>query len=158
MSDILIVGGGIIGLLTARELALSGAKVRLLEKQKIGQESSWAGGGILSPLYPWRYVDPVSALAQWGQNAYPKLINEIKEKTGLDPELESSGLLILDSAESDKAISWAKKWQQNLEVIENKKIRDIEPAIETLKTFANNEAIWMPDVGQVRNPRFVKAL
>ncbi|MCK4587950.1 MAG: glycine oxidase ThiO [Gammaproteobacteria bacterium] len=158
MSDILIVGGGIIGLLTARELALSGAKVRLLEKQKIGQESSWAGGGILSPLYPWRYADPVSALAQWGQNSYLKLIDEIKEKTSLDPELEHSGLLILDSAESDKAISWAKKWQQNLELIDHEEAQNIEPATELLNTAADNNHIWMPDVGQVRNPRFVKAL
>jgi len=32
-----------------------------------GQEASWAGGGIVSPLYPWRYSDPVSELRKWSQ-------------------------------------------------------------------------------------------
>ena len=71
MSDILIIGGGIIGMLTARELSLAGMKVTIVEQGKAVHESSWAGGGIISPLYPWRYSAPVSALAQWGQAFYP---------------------------------------------------------------------------------------
>jgi len=53
-TDILILGGGISGLLTARELCLAGLKVVILDKSQLGRESSWAGGGILLPIYPWR--------------------------------------------------------------------------------------------------------
>ena len=66
-ADCLIIGGGIIGMLVARELVESGRMVVLLERGKVGQESSWAGGGILSPLYPWRYDDAVSVLSHWSQ-------------------------------------------------------------------------------------------
>ena len=60
----LIIGGGIIGLLTARELSIVGQTVTILEKNThAGMEASWAGGGILSPLYPWRYPDAVTDLA-----------------------------------------------------------------------------------------------
>ncbi|MEW8155639.1 MAG: FAD-dependent oxidoreductase, partial [Candidatus Thiodiazotropha endolucinida] len=55
MIDCLIVGGGIIGMLTANELHTAGMAVALVEKGHPGRESSWAGGGIVSPLYPWRY-------------------------------------------------------------------------------------------------------
>ncbi len=51
---ICIIGGGIIGLLIARELIDSGEKVVIFDRGETGKESSWAGGGILSPLYPWR--------------------------------------------------------------------------------------------------------
>ena len=155
MSDILIVGGGIIGLLTARELALSGEKVTVVDKHGIGTESSWAGGGILSPLYPWRYTDPVTSLASWGQRIYPELIEDLKIKTGLDPELEHSGLLIIEPSEIEPALAWAKKWQQKMEIIEAHAIEEIEPALAKQES---EKAIWLPEVKQVRNPRFVKSL
>ena len=155
MTDILIVGGGIIGMLTARELSLAGMKVTIVEQGKAGQESSWAGGGIISPLYPWRYGDPVSALAQWSQAFYPELIEEIRSSIGLDAELIQNGLLMLDD-EQEAASSWAKKWQSNLQLIDSKEICELEP--ELSPELANDrKAIWMPDVRQVRNPRLVKA-
>ena len=64
--ECLIIGGGLIGMLTARELRQAGMdNIALVERGKTGRESSWAGGGILSPLYPWRYPEAVSALASW---------------------------------------------------------------------------------------------
>ena len=62
MTDFIVVGGGLSGMLVARELSLGGARVTLLERGELGKEASWAGGGILSALYPWRYPDAVTAL------------------------------------------------------------------------------------------------
>ena len=59
MTDCIIIGGGIIGMMTARNLRLAGQQVTLIEKGETGRESSWAGGGIVSPLYPWRYADSI---------------------------------------------------------------------------------------------------
>ena len=50
--QVVFVGGGVIGVLTAFNLATQGQAVVLLERAGLGQESSWAGGGIVSPLYP----------------------------------------------------------------------------------------------------------
>ena len=55
MSDIAIVGGGINGLLSALTLAERGASVTVIEQGECVREASWAGGGILSPLYPWHH-------------------------------------------------------------------------------------------------------
>ncbi len=154
MSDILIVGGGIIGMLTARELLLAGMKVTIVEQGEAGHESSWAGGGIISPLYPWRYSDAISVLAKWGQAFYPELIAEMYSETGLDAELIQNGLLMLDD-EQETAVAWAKKWQSKLQLIDSKEVYGLEHELSHA-LMSDKKAIWMPEVCQVRNPRLVK--
>ncbi|MCF5460068.1 FAD-dependent oxidoreductase, partial [Pseudomonas syringae] len=93
---IVIVGGGVIGLLTAFNLASEQVSVVLLDRSGVGQESSWAGGGIVSPLYPWRYSPAVTALAHWSQDFYPRLAERLLAQTGIDPEVHKTGLYWLD--------------------------------------------------------------
>jgi glycine oxidase len=152
--DCLVVGGGLIGMLTARELAQAGLAVGLVERGETGRESTWAGGGILSPLYPWRYPDSVTALASWGQARYADLAEALKAESGIDPEFQLNGLLILDTEETTEAQRWAETWQQSLELVNTSRIRQIEPALGEVP----RQALWLPQVAQVRNPRFAQAL
>lgn len=154
MTDCIVIGGGLIGMLTARELAAAGMKVTLLERGEPGRESSWAGGGIISPLYPWRYDDAVSHLVAWSQARYPGLCTELLAESGVDPEYTPSGLMILDTDELAEARSWAGRFHAGLELIDRGAIHAQEPALQLVQ----DQAIWMPGVGQVRNPRLVKAL
>lgn len=154
MYDYLIIGGGISGLLTALELRRAGLKVCVLEKNTTGQESSWAGGGILSPLYPWRYPEAVTALAQWSQAHYPSYAHELHQQSGIDPEYVGNGLLILDSEEVQAAQTWAAANQVNLQYLSDEHaVKTCEPE---LVDYA--QALWMPEVGQLRNPRLMKSL
>ncbi|MGE4338159.1 MAG: NAD(P)/FAD-dependent oxidoreductase, partial [Pigmentiphaga sp.] len=66
----IVVGAGVIGMLSAYRLAQAGSDVLLLDQGGTGREASWAGGGIVSPLYPWRYSEAVTALAHWSQDFY----------------------------------------------------------------------------------------
>jgi glycine oxidase len=154
VSDFLIVGGGIIGLLTARELSEAGADVALIDKSETGGESSWAGGGIISPLYPWRYPSQVTRLAGWSQRAYPALCETLHERSGIDPEYTGNGLLILDDSDREAAIAWARANDQRLQQVDAADIRRLEPQLGHIPAHG----LWLPDVGQVRNPRLVKAL
>lgn len=155
--DYIIVGGGLIGMLSAHEIAGIGAKVAIIDKSQFGLESSWAGGGIISPLYPWRYDEAITYLASWGQSRYPEFAQKLKEETGIDPECLNSGLLILDLSEEEKkqAINWSAKYQILMSSLSNNDCLEIEPE---LLHVSEQQGIWMPSVSQVRNPRFVKAL
>ena len=155
MTDFIIIGGGIIGLLTAYELNRAGAKVTVLERTSIGTESSWAGGGILSPLYPWRYREPVTALAYWSQQRYASFCQMLFSETGIDPEWTQNGLLMLDSDEHAMAIKWAKHHNAHIERLQTSEISACEPQI---KPSNSSHAMWMPDIAQVRNPRLLKSL
>lgn len=156
MNNHLIIGGGINGLLTAHYLLEAGEKATIIEKGQVGKESSWAGGGILSPLYPWRYPQAVTQLVQWSQNQYPVLVKTLLEATGTDPELLQSGLLILDQDDITPALKWSLLTHTPVEKIERRRIRQMVPHLASLSL--PDEAIWMPQIGQIRNPRFVQTL
>ncbi len=156
MMDVLIIGAGLIGMLTARYLAQAGASVAIYEKGEIGRESSWAGGGIISPLYPWRYDDAVTELARWGQQRYEGLAEALKTETGIDPEYLHSGLLLLDigEAERQQAEQWAGRFGYQLEYLGRDGIQVLQPNLGEI----SDHALWMPGVAQMRNPRLVQAV
>ena len=152
--DCVVVGGGLLGMLTAWFLNREGLAVTLLEQGNVCRESSWAGGGILSPLVPWNYPDAVSELVQWSQRHYPALVTELRESSGIDPEWQQSGLLMAGTSLDPAIRRWQAKYPCRIEEIEPERIQQLEPG---LAPFAE-PALLLPDVAQTRNPRLCQAL
>ncbi|MEN8213572.1 MAG: glycine oxidase ThiO [Pseudomonadota bacterium] len=150
----LVIGAGISGMMSARELLLAGVQVTLIDRRQPGRESSWAGGGIVSPLYPWRYADAVNLLASNSQKVYPALAGQLHENTGIDPEYLNSGLLILAPDETQAARQWSRQWQADLQQLDRRQMHDIETTLQS----PVDTGLWLPRVAQVRNPRFMQAL
>lgn len=138
MSDCLIVGGGVIGMMSAKYLTQAGAKVTLIDQQVCGQESSWAGGGIISPLYPWHYDDLTNELSLASQAVYEGLCQQIHETSGVDPQYHRTGLLMMDEYDSSEAKAWLARFGVNYQVHE--------------------KGALFNQIAQVRNPRMVQAL
>jgi glycine oxidase len=149
-----VIGGGLIGMLTACFLHEEGADVTLLERKRLGSESSWAGGGILSPLYPWRYPKAVTRLAEESQRLYPQYARALQEETGIDPEYICSGLLVLDMEDRAEAQHWGIENNTSMELLEGNALRKCEESLAQ----GFDRGLWMPTIGQIRNPRLVKAL
>ncbi|WP_231883018.1 glycine oxidase ThiO [Oleiphilus sp. HI0132] len=151
---VIIVGAGAIGMMQARELALKGIEVVLLDKSACGTEASWAGGGIVSPLYPWRYSEPVTALASWSQSYYPNLAQSLEAESDIDPELTRHGLLMLQVEDREAALKWSEEHHKWMETVDAEKIYELEPALrEGVK-----DGLWMSQVSSIRNPRLLQAL
>ena len=162
--DCIVVGAGINGLLVARELRAAGLRVRVLERGVAGREASWAGGGILSPLHPWRQPDPVTRLAVWSQRRWPGLCEALCVSTGVDPEWTRSGLVVLGTAPKERAqaIAWARRWNVVLQAPaaagEVRARLGACAAREVAGAGTAGHAIVLPEVAQVRNPRLLRAL
>ena len=152
--QVVIVGGGVIGLLTAFNLASAGQRVVLLDRSHLGQESSWAGGGIVSPLYPWRYSPAVTALAHWSQDFYPQLAEHLFAVTGVDPQVHTTGLYWLDLDDESEALAWARQENRPLSTVGIDAVQTSVPVLGA----GFSRAIYMADVANVRNPRLVKSL
>jgi len=157
-ADCIVVGGGINGLLTALELRAAGLAVELLDRGSVGREASWAGGGILSPLHPWRHPEPVTRLASWSQGRWPALCAELKEATGVDPQWWRCGLLVLGPGadERELALAWAGRTAARLEPLAEAGSCGRAPCLAPER--AAGAALWLPEVAQVRNPRLLRAL
>ncbi|MBB3332743.1 glycine oxidase [Halomonas campaniensis] len=154
MSEFLVVGGGVIGMMTTLQLADAGHSVTLIERGRCGREASWAGGGIVSPLYPWRYSAPISRLSTWSEGYYPELALRLLEETGIDPEYRQRGLLYLRVSDEARAMAWARQVGKPLERVGPDFLYAKEPAVVP----GLEEALWMPTLGSIRNPRLVRSL
>ncbi len=152
--NVLIIGAGAIGLQSARLLAQQGCQVTVLDQAEAGTEASWAGGGIVSPLYPWRYSPAVTALAHWSQDAYPQLAGQLLAETGLDPQLQVTGLYWLDLEDEADALTWAGAHQRPLNKVAMPEVYRDVPVLG--EGFAS--AIFMAGVANIRNPRLLQSL
>jgi glycine oxidase len=150
----IVVGGGVIGLLSAYGLAGAGCSVTLLEAAETGTEASWAGGGIVSPLYPWRYSPAVTALAHWSQDYYPQLGEVLFEQAGIDPEVHETGLYWLDLEDENEALAWAQCQGRPLHRVDMEAVHTAVPSLGE----GFSRAVFMPGIANVRNPRLLRAL
>jgi glycine oxidase len=137
-SGFIVTGAGALGLATAEVLLRQGATVTVLERGVVGRESSWAGGGILSPLCPWDYPDEVTRLALRGMAQFGDVAERLRQTTGIDPQYQRCGMLVLPPFDIQAALAWC--------------------AEHGMKVELRGDALFLPEIAQVRNPRLLQAL
>ena len=152
--DVIIVGAGLNGLLTARECVAAGMRVTIVDRSAAAAPASWAAGGILSPLEPWREPETTLAMARAGQALYPYLVESLQAETGIDLGYFACGMLVLAPENTAEIMAWAESHGEHCVPLEAGQLTEREPGLAD--EFLHG--LLLPDVYQIRNPRLLKAL
>jgi glycine oxidase len=159
MSDCLIIGGGVIGLSLAYELAGCGLKVRLIEAGAPGREASWAGAGILPPASP-DSSDPLEQLTALSNRMHAAWHEQLASTTGIDNGYRRTGAIYLArdrelERQLGRFIQEAGSNGIANERLDRPDLARIEPALNPRELLS---AWLLEDEGQIRNPRHLRAL
>ncbi|HSG69217.1 MAG TPA: FAD-dependent oxidoreductase, partial [Planctomycetaceae bacterium] len=155
-AEIVIVGGGVIGLSLAWELAGQGAEVLVLDKQQVGQEASWAGAGMLPPGNLTQARTPFDRLRAFSAKLWPSWTESLKELTGIDNGYVMCGGLTV-SLGNESCADLRSEWTSEgvaLTELSTEELHAHELALSPEVT----EGFLLPDMAQVRNPRHLHAL
>ncbi|HLL13961.1 MAG TPA: glycine oxidase ThiO [Pyrinomonadaceae bacterium] len=158
-ADAVVVGGGVIGLAVARELARGGAEVILIERGATGAEASWAAAGMLAPQVEADCADEFFRLAAASRDAYPAFARELEEESGVCIELDRTGTLYLafteeDEEECERRFRWQTRAGLQIERLTADEVRALEPQVSARV----RSALRFPLDGQVENRRLASAL
>jgi glycine oxidase len=159
-ADVVIIGGGLIGLTIGRALAQRGVReVCLIERAALGTEASFAAGGILAPQAEADGHDEFFELACRSRDLYAGFAAALFEETGVDVELDTTGTLYVALNDADfEEIEQRYEWQASaglaVEKLTAREARELEPCIaETARG-----ALLFPRDVQVENRRLLNAL
>lgn len=133
VADVAVIGAGALGLLSAFELVSRGRRVMVFHDERACPPASWAGGGILSPLFPWRYPDAVTRLTRHAVSDYQRLARELE----VDWEVQAQGMLVFTD-EDEVVRAWAHR--------------------HDIACERRQQGWYFPDMGSVRNSRLLTSL
>ncbi len=160
ISDVLVVGGGVIGMSIARALKKNGAgKVTVLDSGRLGQEASSAAAGMLTSQADAEKHDDLFDLCYEGRGLYEGFAEELKAETGIDIELETSGTLSVsfnedDERRLDKIYSWQNAAGFPVQKLDTRELLELEPRLSS----EVKGGLFFPRDVQVENRLLVEAL
>ena len=153
MADAVVIGGGVMGLLAARELRKRGLDVTLVERDRPGRQASWASAGILTAARPTE-IGPDADLKRRSAELYPALVADLREESDVDPEMTANGhLLPAFTDDQVRQLHTAARTEPKAEVVSGAALREAEPAIGP----AVLAGLLRPG-GQIDNRRLIRAL
>jgi glycine oxidase len=158
-TDVLVVGGGVIGLLTARQLDEKGIGCMVLEREEPGHGATWASAGMIAPQAEARGPGPGLVFATAGRQRYPALARALAEETGVDVELRKEGALHVaisdeDEGEIEDCFRWQEKEGLEVEFLDGGELLRREPALSP----GIRSGVHVPGDIQVSPRRLVIAL
>lgn len=156
--DVICIGGGVIGLMTARELHARGLSVCVVDRSDLASESSWAGAGIVPPPGDGPKTSPLDHLRAESFHAFSTLAESLLNATGIDIGLRRTGGIELAASDEDvrELSELSNLWREM--GIRFERMEDGLSAFEPRLAEGVRSAYHFPDLCQVRNPRLTKGL
>ncbi|HQZ37590.1 MAG TPA: glycine oxidase ThiO [Vicinamibacterales bacterium] len=134
MPSVIVVGGGVVGATIARELALAGARVRLLDARAPGDGATRASAGMLAPYIEGHPSSPLRELGRESLDLYDDFIVRLRRDSRSDIVYERCGTLEValtqEGAEKLSAASGT-LWREGVEArwVPAAIIPDLEPNV-----------------------------
>ncbi|HEX8705922.1 MAG TPA: glycine oxidase ThiO [Myxococcaceae bacterium] len=159
LTDVIIVGGGVMGCGIALRLRQAGVNVTVLERSIPGAEASSAAAGILAPQFEAEGPGPFLELCLRSRALYAPLATELRELTGVDIAYLPCGVLKAAFSEGDvhhleATATWQHALGLRVELLDGKQARELEPHLSPSALAA----LRFPDDHQVDNRLLVRAL
>ncbi|HMO15805.1 MAG TPA: FAD-dependent oxidoreductase [Pirellulaceae bacterium] len=160
--DCVIIGGGAIGLSIAYEMARRGATIAVIERSRLGRESSWAGAGVIPPAPTIDNVDPFDQLKALSHALFPDWSEALLNESGIDNGFWKCGAVYVGRSDGEVGAIEGLKYQWadegiKFDVLDNDQLLQMIPAIAG-EIAAVRSAIYLPDEYQICNPYHIKAL
>lgn len=150
--DVLVIGGGIIGLTSAYYLAKAGLSVELIERGELGREASWAGAGIIPPgWHPERATTAIDRLRAYSVRQFEDLSQELRKATGIDNGYRRRGGIEFITRDDEDAVEMWRVEGIRFERVSGEYAPYAVPP-------AGSVPYLLRDCAQVRNPWHLKAL
>ncbi|HVB29513.1 MAG TPA: glycine oxidase ThiO [Terriglobia bacterium] len=158
-TDVVIVGGGIIGSAIALRLARSGAKVTVVDRGQPCSEASGAAAGMIAPQGEMIEPEAFSELCTASRDLYPELVAEVEELTGDQVNYRRDGTLLvaIDEHECEELEQIYRTQTQRglpLERLTNDKVLKRFPGVSSRIELA----LFVPGDHWVDNERLTRAL
>jgi glycine oxidase len=156
--DVIVVGGGAVGAACAREIALSGRQVLVVEPGG-DQGQAWrAAAGMLAPQIEAGEEDPVLELGLAAREHYAGLAAALLSETGMDIGLWQEGIAHVATTDVEagallKKVSWQQQRGYACEWLSADEVRRRWPWLGSV-----SGALWARRDGALDPQRLVQAL
>jgi glycine oxidase len=129
MTEAIVIGGGVMGLASARELRQRGFEVTLVERAQPGRAASWASAGIIGATLRDE-SDPQYALRRLSRRLWPAYAEALQSESGLDPEYREMGCIqVATNAEELGWLERASQRDDSVTWLTSAALRSEEPAL-----------------------------
>ena len=157
--DVVVVGGGVIGLAVSWRAAAAGAAVTVVDPMP-GHGSSWAAAGMLAPVAEAHFGEEVlAALNVAAVRAWPEFARRLESASGLPVHFRADGTLLVagdpsDRSATDRVLAFHQAIGLSAERLGARACREAEPLLAP----GISGGVSLPDDHQVDNRAVVGAL
>ena len=133
--DVVVVGGGVIGLACAWRAAQRGLSVAVLERDEPGAGASGVAAGMLAPVTEAEFgEEALLALNLEGAELWPAFAAELAERSGVDTGYRASGAIVAaahrdDGDELRRLYRFQRSLELDVEWVGGRELRRLEPRL-----------------------------
>ncbi len=159
-ADLVVIGGGMVGLAVAYEAASRGLRVTVIERDRVAAGAGHAAAGMLAPASEAEACDPaLTDFALESCQRYPEFVARVERDSGLGCGYRKEGSLLValnrDHAEElDRLAAFQRRFGLHVEMLSAAEILEREPAVSSKAVGG----LFAPDDRQVDPRRLQKAL